>query len=414
MQFVARVGTPDGRVLEEEHDASDEVALRSELDKRGYHIFELRRRGISRKALPSRMRGGKQRRRIPDDDFLVFNQELAALLKAGLPLLQALDLMLERMHEPRFKSVLTEIRDRVKSGEDLSEAFADFGNLFPRLYPSSLKAGERSGELEAVIRRFIRYMKLVLDARKKVISALIYPAVLVGLSIAMIIVMAVYVVPKFQTFFQDLDIEKLPLLTRITLGISRFANARTFLLWNWMWLLLAIGAGIVFLRRMGETTEGRVAIDRFKLRLPLIGSVLHRFALSEFSRSLATLLSGGIPLVPAFEIAVSAVGNAYVRRLLEPTIQMVREGKPFHVALEKSSSFTDMTIDMVKVGEATGSLDEMLASVSEFLDEQVEVRMGRLLSLVEPIMLVVMGIIIAMLLISIYLPMFSMLGQTQT
>lgn len=414
MQFLARVGTPDGRVLEEVHTASDEVSLRSELDKRGYHIFEVRRRGLpTTQSVAQSLRPGGRRKRIPDTEFLVFNQEMAALLKAGLPLLQALELMLERMSNPTFKAVLTDVRDRVKSGEDLSDAFAVHGNLFPRLYPSSLKAGERSGELEKVIRRFIRYMKLVLDARKKVISALIYPAVLVGLSITMIVVMAVVVVPKFSVFFSDLDVQ-LPLLTRITLGISRFANARTLFLWNWAWGLVLATAAFFFLRRLGETAEGRSAIDRVKLRLPLIGSVLHRFALSEFSRSLSTLLSGGIPLVPALEIAVSSVGNAHIRRLLEPTVQAVREGRSFNAALEQSGVFVEMAIDMVKVGEATGSLDEMLLSVSEFLDEQVETRMARLLTLVEPMMLVFMGLIIALLLISIYLPLFSMLGQSQT
>jgi type IV pilus assembly protein PilC len=410
MQFVARIGTPDGRVLEEAHIASDEVALRSELDKRGYHVFEIRRKGVPKglKAAAS----GVRRKRIPDAEFLVFNQELAALLKAGLPLLQTIDLMLERMANPNFKSVLAEIRDKIKSGVELSEAFAQYGELFPRLYPSSLKAGERSGELEQVIRRFIRYMRLVLEARKKVISALVYPIVLVGLSIAMLVVMAVFVVPKFQVFFQDLNV-KLPLLTRITLGISALLTARTFVLWNWVWLLIAVGIAVASFRRLAETPEGRVAVDRVKLRIPLLGPILHRFALSEFSRALSTLLSGGIPLVPAFEIAVSAVGNAQVRRQIEPTIQMVREGKPFYAALEESKVFTDMSIDMVKVGEATGSLDEMLMSVSDFLDEQVETQMGRLLSLVEPMMLVVMGLIIGLLLVSIYLPMFSMLGQTQ-
>src|SRR3954468_14792070 len=234
MQFICRVGTPDGRVLEEVFSASDETALRSDLGKRGYHLFEVKRRGVAPQlGVPTLLRGGR-RGRIPVNEFMVFNQELAALLKAGLPLLQALELMLERMKQGTFRSVLTEVRDKVKSGTDLSDAFAEYGDLFPRLYPSSLKAGERSGELELVIRRFIRYMKLVLEARKKVISALIYPAVLVGLSITMIAIMAIYVVPKFQIFFNDLQVE-LPLLTRITLGFSRFASARPFLLWNWVW-----------------------------------------------------------------------------------------------------------------------------------------------------------------------------------
>jgi len=405
MQFICRVGTPDGRVLEEVFTASDESALRSDLGKRGYHLFEVRRRGVAPgRALPALGRIG--RRRIPVQEFVVFNQELAALLKAGLPLLQALDLMLERMQNPHFRSVLTDVRDRVKSGSELSDAFAAHGDLFPRLYPSSLKAGERSGELELVIRRFIRYMRLLLDARRRVVSALIYPAVLVCLSVAMITVMAIYVVPKFMGFFAELGTD-LPLITQIVLAVSTFASA------NWPLLLVLLVLGVVALRSWGRTEPGRLAIDRLKLRVPFIGPVLHRFALSEFCRSLSTLLAGGIPLVPAFEIAISSVGNAYARNRLEPTVQMVREGKPFYAALEKSEIFLDMSIDMVKVGETTGSLDDMLNSVSEFLDEQVETRMQRLLSLVEPMMLVFMGIIIAILLISIYLPMFSMLGSSK-
>ncbi len=401
MEFVCRVGTPDGRVLEEVFNASDEASLRNDLSKRGYHLFDMRRRGVPKRLqLP-----GRRRRRISDQQFLIFNQELAALLRAGLPLLQTLDLMLERMKNPTFKGVLTEIRDRVKSGEDLSEAFAAYGNLFPSLYPSSLKAGERSGELEGVIRRFIRYMQLVLQARRRIVSALVYPAVLVFVSIAMITIMAIYVVPKFMGFFEDLDAE-LPLVTRVVLTGSSFLSQ------NWVIILTAIVAAVWGVRVWGRTDLGRVALDRIKLRVPFAGPVLHRFALAEFCRSLATLLSGGIPLVPAFEIGVSAVGNSFVRSRLEPNIQLVREGKPFHQALEQSEIFTDMAVDMVKVGEATGSLDEMLTSVADFLDEQIETRMQRLLSMVEPLMLVFMGIIIAILLIAIYLPLFTMLGQS--
>jgi type IV pilus assembly protein PilC len=326
MQFICRVGTQDGRVLEEVFSASDETALRSDLGKRGYHLFEVKRRGAAPKlGLPTLLRGGR-RGRIPVNEFMVFNQELAALLKAGLPLLQALELMLERMHQGTFRSVLTEVRDKVKSGTDLSDAFAEYGDLFPRLYPSSLKAGEKSGELELVIRRFVRYKKLVLAARRRVFSALTYPAVLVCLSGVMIAVMTIYVVPRFMGFFSELDAE-LPLITRIVLGVSTFMSA------NWVFMLLAIVGAFFALRSWGRTEPGRLALDRVKLRVPVLGPVLHRFALSEFSRSLATLLSGGIPLVPSFEIGIASVGNAYVRNKIAPTIQMVREGKPFFAAL---------------------------------------------------------------------------------
>jgi type IV pilus assembly protein PilC len=405
MEFVCRLGTADGRVVVQTHAASDPASLRSDLEKRGFHVFEVRRRGLDLR-LPLLGR----RRRVSADRFLIFNQELAALLRAGLPLLQGLDLMLERMTDPAFRPVLSDIRDRVQSGQDLSEAFAAYRDQFPRLYAPTLKAGERSGDLEEVIRRFIRYQRLLIDARKRAVSALVYPAVLVVLSFAMIMVMTFFVVPKFSAFFADVGSE-LPLMTRIVLTVSSFGADPTLGVPNWLWLVAALIGGIVALGAWSRTPAGELAIDRAKLRIPLIGEVLKLFALSELCRSLATLLTGGMPLVPAFEIATGAVGNASVRGDVQPHIQMVREGKPFHAALEASEVMPAMAIDMVKVGEATGSLDELLTSVSDFFDEQVEVRLQRLLALVEPMMLVFMGLIIGILLISIYLPLFGAIGK---
>lgn len=407
MQFVARVGTPEGRVVEEVHTAADETSLRRDLEKRGFHIFDLRRRGVRAGLGKGAALPFGRRRRVDAQHFLAFNQELAALIKAGLPLLQSLDLMVTRMAEGTFRNVLEEVRDRVRTGEDLSEAFASHGELFPRLYPSILKAGERSGELEQVLRRFIRYQKLVLEARKRVVSALVYPIVLVVLSVLMILIMLTFVVPKFEHFFAGTGVE-LPLITRITLAVGTTIQA------HWLLLLVAIVGGTLFFRFWKGTPAGRLALDRFRLKLPFLGPVLHRFSLSEFCRSLATLLAGGMPLVPALEIAVAAVGNAEIRGRLEPTIRKVREGEAFYEALEQSGVFTDLAVDMVQVGEATGALDEMLSNVSDFFDDQVEVRMQRLLTLVEPAMLVFMGIVVGLILVSLYLPLFSALSQTQT
>jgi type IV pilus assembly protein PilC len=403
MQFVCRLGLPDGRVVSEIHQASDSVALLSDLERRGVHVFEARPRslaaGLSLPAL-------RRKARVPAREFLIFNQELAALLKAGLPLLQALGVMLERMREGRFREVVIDVRDRVKAGEELSEAFGSYGDLFPRLYAASLKAGERSGELERVLRRFVRYQKLVSDARKRVVSALMYPAVLVSVSVAMILVLTVAVVPKFQDFFQNLNVE-LPLITRILLGFS------TFLAGNLVPIALVLALGGIAFWRWKATEAGRSALDRVKLRLPFLGRVLHRFSLSEFCRSLATLLAGGIPLLTSFEVASQAVGNAHIRRRLEPTLKTVRQGGAFHQALEESDVFPPLAIDMVKVGETTGALDEMLSNVSDFFDEEVETRLARVLSLLEPLMLVFLGLVIAVLLVSIYLPLFSSLSQVQ-
>jgi type IV pilus assembly protein PilC len=348
----------------------------------------------------------RPRRRISTDDFLIFNQELAALLRAGLPLLQALELMLERMKHPRFRPVLTDIRDRVKSGENLSDAFASYGDTFPSLYASTLKAGERSGEMEGVLRRFIRYLQLVTTSRKRVVSALVYPAFLIGASLVMMTVLALFVVPKFMTFYEDMNAQ-LPMMTKVMLGTVGFVRS------NWILLVVGLVTGIVFFRRWRRSASGAIQYDHARLLIPFVGSILHRFSLAEFCRSLGTLLTGGIPLVTALEIAVDGVGNAFLKHHMGSVINDVRQGQPFYAALEKTRVFTDLGVNMVKVGEATGSLDEMLGSVADLLDEQVETRTQRLLSLVEPVMLVVMAVVIGTLLISIYLPMFSVITQVQ-
>ncbi len=405
MEFVCHLGTPDGRVVRETRAAASERALREELVRQGLHVFSLERRlGLS--SLGEITAAWRRNRRLPLKLLLVFNQELAALLKAGLPLLQAINLMLERLRDPTFRDVLAQVRDRVKSGEELSDAFAAFGHMFPPLYPATLKAGERTGELEQVIRRFIRYLRLVIEARKRVISALVYPAVLVALSIGMLFVMAIFVVPRFTVFYEAMDLE-LPLITRITVGTSLFLRDNGF--------FLAAGVIVLWLlaRRFNRTEAGGLVIDRLRLRVPFLGPVLHRFSLSEFCRSLSTLLAGGLPLVPAMEISIRAIGNRFIRSKVVPTLQQVREGRSLHEALESTGVVSDLAIDMVKVGEATGSLDVMLSNVSDFFDEEVEVRMQRILSLVEPLMLIVMGTIVALLLISVYLPMFSALGRMQ-
>ncbi len=402
MQFVCRVGTPDGRIAVELREAQREEDLRAELQGQGYHVFELRRRGLLAKLrLPSF--GSK---RIPMEALLIHNQEMAALLRSGLPVLQTLEMVEDRQRDPLFRKTLGEVRQRVRSGESLSDAVAEFGDLFPPLYAPTLKAGERSGDLETVIRRFIRYQRLMMDARKKIVSALVYPLVLVGLSIGLIAVMTVYVVPKFSDFFSGLDAE-LPLLTRLTMGLSSFVST------NFPVLVVGVVLAVLAVLQWRRTAHGAATLDRWKLALPLIGSVFHRTALSEFCRSLATLLSGGLPVVSALDVSVASVGNAYVRGKLGSLMERVREGIALNVALDETGVVPDLAIDLVKVGEATGSLDEMLTSVSDFFDEEVETRMQRLLSLIEPLMLVFMGMVVAILLVSIYLPLFGLMGQVK-
>ncbi|MGH9382380.1 MAG: type II secretion system F family protein [Thermoanaerobaculia bacterium] len=402
VEFVCRLGTPAGDVVSQVRRADDETSLRRELMRAGYHIFELKPRNLlARFRLPV---SGAARQSVPMRPFLIFNQELAALLRAGLPLLQGLDLLHERVREPVLKRALADIRDRVRAGEDLSDAVAAQGDVFPALYPATLKAGERTGELEQVVRRFIRYQRLVLDARKKTVSALIYPAVLIGLSMALVAVMAIFVMPRFQSFYDALDAE-LPVLTRITLGVSQTLQR----FWPVLLGLIVVGGWLTL--RFKRTQRGRLLLAGIGLRLPLIGGIFRRLAIAEFSRSAATLLIGGMPLPQSLAIAVSSVSNARVREQLAPVVRRVEEGRALNEAVSDIPTFDPLAVDMIKVGESTGSLGAMLSEVADFLDEEVETFLQRILGLLEPLMLVIMGIVVALLLISVYLPLFSVLQQ---
>jgi len=403
MQFICTVGTAEGRIVEERHEGHSEAAVRSELERQGHQILRIRRRGMPKigVALPT---FGRSVKKVPDKELLLFNQEFAALLRSGLPVLQSLTLMSDRQRDPIFKEILEDVVRRVQDGSELSAAFGRHGESLPQLFPATLKAGERSGELEVVIRRFVRYMKLVTEARRKVVSALVYPAALVGLSMLLIAVMAIYVVPKFREFFEALDNE-LPLLTRMTLGFSSFVSS------NWLVIFVVLAATAAVVGPWSRSPAGTRVFDRLKLKVPILGSIFRRLAMSEFARSLSTLLAGGIPVIPALEDSVGAVGNAHVRRVLAPMIPKVREGMALWAALEACGESPEIIIEMTKVGEETGSLDLMLGNASDFLDEEVDTLLQRILVLVEPIMLVLMGSIVAILLVSVYLPLFSMLSQ---
>ncbi len=410
--YVCRIGMADGAVATRTLDADDEGALRAEVARLGGHLFSVRRAegsiakvpGVS---LPGRDLLGKlfrRRRSVSTEEFLDFNQELVARLKAGLPVVAGFEILMERQQNPRFKQILTGIHQSLVSGVALSDAFLEHGDVFPRLYGTSLKAGERSGEVEKVLRRYLSYQKILSGVKRRVVSALVYPAVLVGLSIGLIVILMTYVIPRFMEFFAGFGTE-LPLVTKVVITIATFLKAH----------FLLIAAGIALLvwatGRWRRTDAGQRAFDGFLLKLPALGRILHQFALSQFARSLATLVGAGTPLVPALEIAAGAVANRRISDAVRTVVPKVREGAELWRSLEETSNFTSLAVEMIKVGEATGSLEEMLTNVSDFYDESIEASLQRLINLVEPIILVVMGGVIATLLMSIYLPMFSILSN---
>jgi len=401
-EFRVKAGWPDGSVAEQSVMAADIGTARHEVERRGGHVFEIKRRGFSLAAGSTKRRG-----RVKMAEFLIFNQELIALLKAGLPVVRSFEILLERQKSPVLRRVLTDVRERVNSGSSISEAFAEEGDLFPRLYWTSLKAGEKSGEIEAVLRRYLKYQKTVIALTRKVVSTLVYPVILIALSGVLITILMTFVIPRFTEFFADFDAE-LPLLTVVVLGIA------TFLRHNFLLIAGALGAGGFLLYRWVQTPSGRVWLDAFMLKLPIVGGIFRRFAITQFTRSLGTLLGGGTPLVPALENAADAIGNRSVSQKVASVVPKVREGRELWKALEATGIFTDLTIEMIKVGESSGALEEMLAAVSEFYDEEIDLLLARVISFVEPAILVLMGGVIVTILLSVYLPMFRLMSAIKS
>ncbi|MGA7614201.1 MAG: type II secretion system F family protein [Thermoanaerobaculia bacterium] len=393
--FVFKVGTPDGQIIEREVHAASAESAREELRRQGMHVFDARKRAFTWDFLK------KAGRLVTTERFLLFNQELLALIRAGLPIIQSFDIMLERQKSHRFREVLAEIREKIRSGVALSDAFADYGRAFPPIYSNSLRAGERSGDMEGVIRRFLRYQKLMVTLRKRIVGALVYPAVLLVISTVMIFVMLTYVIPKFAEFYQGFGAE-LPVFTRVVIDFSQLVRQQ-FLL-----VAAIVALAIYLISRWSKSDRGGIILDQIKLRLPLIGGILHRFSMMQFSQALGTLLGGGTPMVPAIEIAAQSINNRLVSTKIGDIAQRVREGEPLWLSLEQTGVMSDLIIEMIKVGESTGSLVEMLTNVSEFYDEEIEAHLNRLIAAIEPIILVVLGVVIAGLLYAFYLPLFQL------
>lgn len=399
MEYVCRVGTPTGEIVERRFAATDETSLRAELEQKGFYLFQIKR-GLSLGDFELR------RRRIPNHILIIFGQELAALLKAGLPLFQSLDVMLERQRDAQFRRSLQAIREKVKGGTALSEAVRTEGALYPSMFAASLVAGERSGSLETVLRRFVAYLRLNQALRKKAVAASIYPLVLLLVMLAMVAVLLVFVIPRFEDFYSGLDVE-LPALTR---GLIFIARGIVSNLWIVVPLLVALPVLLTaFLRREGSA----VLVDGLLLKLPYLGRLMRMYATSQLARTLATLLQGGLPLLNALEVAASSIGNRAMAAAVARAIVPIREGRSLTQALETTGMVENLTLEMVKVGEQTGALGEMLTAVAEFYDEELDTRLQTVLSLVEPIMLVCMAVIVATMLLAFYLPLFESISALQ-
>ena len=396
MEFRCRLVTAAGEVVEGNYAAESEARLRHDFENQGLHVLSLRKR--------TAIGGGglfPKRRKVAHHEFLVFNQEFATLLKAGMPLVQSIDLLRRQVVNPVFRGVLDDVHEKVRGGVALSEAFADHGDLFPRVYTASLLAGERSGNLDAILRRYVVYSKVIDNVRRKTISALIYPAILIALAVGLVGIIVLRVVPAFSEFYDSFG-EQLPLSTRIILGISSVAQSQ--------FPLIAAGAAIAgalfaaWIRQPGQ----RARFDHAVLTVPFVGTIIRKFTTAQMARTLATLLGGGIPLVNSLEVTARSVSNRHIAEELDVVTQRVREGQGLAASLTARGVVPDVALKMIEVGESTGSLQDMLSSLADFYDEEVETSVGRFVTMLEPALLVVMGVVIAVLVLALYMPLFEL------
>lgn len=399
MEYVCKVGTPGGEVVEQTFTAPDESALRTELEQKGYYLFSVRR-GFGLRDL------GLRRPRVPTERLLIFSQELAALLKAGLPLVQSLDVMLERQPDVVFRRSLEAIRDKVKSGIALSDAFRAEGALYPPILSASLIAGERSGNLEGVLRRLVQYLRLTNALRKKAIAASVYPIMLFVMMGALLAVMLLKVIPQFADFYSGFDLE-LPLLTRFMMALAAGLQANLF------FVIVAVAAAWIGFKAWLRRESSAITLDRLLLAVPYVGGLMRMYATSQLARTLSALLQGGLPLLNALEVAGASIGNRAMAVAVTSATSQIREGRSLTMALESTAMVDSLTLEMVKVGEQTGALGEMLNSVADFYDEEMETSMAKVLSLVEPILLVFMAVIVAGMLLAFYLPLFEAINAVE-
>jgi type IV pilus assembly protein PilC len=398
-EFVCRLGSPSGSVVERRRVAATIDALRRELEEEGFHVFSIAP-VRSRLRIPFLGKSAK----VSGQDFLLFNTQLATLLGAGLPLTQSLELLREQQVNEHFKALLGSVHQQVTTGVSLSDAFLALGDVFPRLYANTLRAGERSGELEKILRRYVEYQRLTESVRKKIIGALTYPAVLIALSIVLVIILMVRVIPAFSTFYVQFDAE-LPLPTRIVMGLSTGLQDHFI-------LVSAVVVGLVTAIRMWRNSpSGRRITDRWRLVIPVVGKLAHLFAVSQFTRSLGVLLAGGTPMVPALQVSTTSVSNSYISELFRGCVQEVQEGRPLSDSLDDTGKMPPLALAMIRVGESTGALPEMLEHTSGFFDEEIEFSLARLVTLFEPMILVVMGIIVAGLLLAVYYPLLTTVSK---
>ena len=396
-EFVLKYADGRGQIHHQVVAAASEKELRERYSQQGFLIYSVKAKTAAGLAATGLF---KRRKKLNLEKFLIFNQQFVTLIRAGLPILKGLDLLAERLTDPKLGPYIKAVRDEVHSGTLLSEAFRQQG-VFPKIYVTSVMAGEKSGSLTEVLDRYITYQKISLAVKKKVMVSLLYPSVLIVLVIILMVFLVTYVVPTFATLYTSMHAQ-LPALTVFLIAVG--TGARSYILA----LAGTLVAGIAGFRWWSRREAARNRLDRIKMKLPVAGEIWLKYQVAQLSRILSTLLTGGIPLVQSLETAADSLSTPVMKQAIETAGRMVREGQPLSASLRASKMFPPLALDMIEVGESTGALPAMLNSVAEFFEEDVNTRMTATLSLIEPAIMIAMGSVVAFVLIALYLPIFSL------
>jgi type IV pilus assembly protein PilC len=390
-EFLVKLADERGRVQEQVQAAATAEELRLRYTTAGYHVFSVKAKGMA---------GVGSRRKTKLETFLIFNQQFLTLIRAGLPILGSLDMLAKSQKNPTFASQLQNVTERVRQGESISAAFEAQGGI-PLVYTVTLLAGERSGNLDEVLTRYLAFQRVSLTFRKKLTASLIYPTLLIVLVIGLFIFLITFVVPQFATLYNQVG-TKLPAITLDLLAFGKFAQ---------QYFLYAAPVVLVLgflLFRWSRTTRGADTLDGIRIKLPVFGSIWLKYQVALFSRTLSTLLTGGLPLVPSLETAARSISSSRISKSVFSSVTSVREGKGLSSSLSRTGVFPALSTEMIEVGESTGALPQMLNSVAEFFEEDVQTALTASLALIEPAILIVMGVVVVIILIALYLPIFSL------
>lgn len=396
--YTCKLGSTEGRIIVKEFESVNPEILRVSLEEQGFFVFE-----VKKKPFQFLWQQGGLRGKVDNKTLLTLNQELLVLIKAGLPIIQALDTILERFDRGALADILKEVRENVKGGTALSDALEKYPKAFPHLYVASVRAGERTGDLPLTIRRYIAFLKRVEEVRKKFVSALVYPSILVTVATIAIVFLLVYVVPTFSQVYADAG-SQLPLPTRMLIAFS--STLKQYILF----VFALIAAGVMALRRWSATEQGRYWVDNLKIRLPFIGEVFSKFAVASFTRTLATVIGSGIPIVESLKMSVGTLNNVVLEKKLLQAVVKVEEGTSLSSAIESVKFMPPLALRMLGVGETTGSLEEMLGDISEYFESDIDARLHLLTTAIEPAIMIVMGLVVGVIIVTMYLPVFKIAG----